>query len=171
MLLEAKDEVLIGSAADPGIWGPPSGILVFQVCIHTRVIPWKAPKTTRHGAVPLKFQSKSYQHWKKWTGQVQDLLRWAFHQTDRGHCPENFFGPDSLDLDMLFVILPGGNPPDRINAGKCVEDLLQGIVYRNDRVVRGGDVRRVFMGDKIRLGEDLNWEGPERMHLRVVAVG
>ncbi len=167
MSVDVRDEVLVGDDAEPGIWSA-SGSVVFRARIDTRAVPWKAPKTTRYGGVPLRLQSKSYRHWKDWSNWMIVLLKWAAgEQGIRRPFPAGY----GLDLDMLFVLEPGGTPPDRMNCGKSVEDLMQGIVYDNDRDVRGGDVRRVFIGDRVMLGHGSRWEGPDRIHIRVSAVG
>lgn len=160
------ESLVVGQEADPGIWRPACGPVVFQCChVGTRARPWKAPRANRYGKVILQHQKGHYRTWKSWSSDIHmelglkyRLLGGVFHN-----------GP--VDLDLLFVLSSEGHHPDRINLGKAFEDLLQGIVFDNDTVVQGGDVRRVFLGDPVTGGqEDERWEGPERIHWRVTSL-
>lgn len=131
--------------------------------IETRAYPWKAPKVSRSGRAPRNRQHNSYNHWKSWSADISMVLMGLF----RHECDGQAVLMSAVDLDMLFVLERGRSIPDRTNLGKALEDLLQGIVYVNDRQVSGGDVRRVFIGDRVRPGSTMRWEGPERIHFRV----
>jgi hypothetical protein len=148
----------------PPVWGEPRGPVIYQCCIVTRAYPWKAPKVSKSGVVKLWNQTVSYKQWKSWATDVQmDLIR--SYRLEGGRCV-NY----PVDLDMLFVAALDRTPADRTNLGKSFEDILQGIVYANDRLVRLGNIGRVFIGEAGRPGSTFAWDGPERVHFRVVSL-
>jgi hypothetical protein len=150
----------------PNVWFPASGRVIFQGMIETRCYPWKAPKTSLHGGVRKSKQSRSYQVWKSWETDIAMVLMPLYRLTTGGKILD---GP--VDLDLLFVVETGRTPADRTNLGKSLEDIFQGIFYVNDTQVRGGDIRRVFLGEPVYGWEGLRWEGPERVHFRVTSLG
>jgi hypothetical protein len=162
---DIRDGILVGAEADPAIWQPPRGEIVFQCCHLTGAKPWKAPKANRQGKVIFKRQSRSYRTWKSWSSDIKMEL----FLTYRLHDGRTVDGP--VDLDVLFVLAPGPHPPDRTNLLKSFEDLLQGFPYVNDRQVQGGDARLVFVGDRMAgFPEGARWLGPERIHWRVTSL-
>lgn len=151
--------IATGEEAEPpaGVWRPAADRVIFQCLIETRAYPWKAMSVS-------KAQRPSYRRWKSWSADVGMVLN-LYYRSWGGRCVQS-----PIDLDMLFVLDPKGSPPDRTNLGKSLEDLLQGIIYTNDRQVQGGDVRRVFLGDPIVGREGERWEGAERIHFRVISL-
>lgn len=148
----------------PDIWRPAFGLVLFECMIETRCYPWKSPRIGRGGAASFRNQPKSYRSWKSWSTDITMVLP-TLYRLDHHAMVE---GP--VDLDMLFVTDPRRKPADRTNLGKALEDILQGIVYANDRQVRGGDVRRVFLGEPVYGREGQTWQGPERVHFRVTSL-
>jgi hypothetical protein len=133
--------------------------------IETRAIPWKAPRVSREGKVSLKAQSSDYQKWVTWSHQIRPLITWAWHQEGHRYDPVD---DRPFNLSMIFVLRKSGKTPsDRMNLGKSLEDILQGICYPNDRQVRGGDVRRVFLGEPMLPMAWRAWEGTERLYLNL----
>jgi hypothetical protein len=156
----------VGEEADPGIWRPAPGRLVYQCCHVTRARPWKAPKANRKGKVILKHQTGGYRTWKTWSAEITMDL-YLYYRLNDGVTVD---GP--VDLDILFVLGHAPHDPDRTNLLKSFEDLLQGFPYRNDRQVQGGDSRLVYIGEPVHFGEGgKTWEGPERIHWRVSLLG
>lgn len=161
-----SEGLVVGEEADPGIWRPACGPVVFQCChVGTRARPWKAPRANRYGKVILKRQSGGYRRWKSWSTEIKmDLyLYYRFHG--------GLTVDGVVDLDVLFVIAHQDHDPDRTNLLKSFEDILQSFPYHNDRQVQGGDSRLVFIDDSVIGGQEgERWEGPERIHWRVTSL-
>jgi Holliday junction resolvase RusA-like endonuclease len=163
---DLREGVVVGTEADPGIWPPHAGRVIFQCCIATRAHPWKAFTVGRKGRALSQSKGLQYHRWKSWSAEVRMVVSHFVH-LEIGRDP--YLGP--VDLDMLFVLDPRGQVPDRTNLGKSLEDILQGLIYANDRQVVGGDIRRIFIGNQVVPGGTVRWEGPERIHWRVTSLG
>jgi Holliday junction resolvase RusA-like endonuclease len=156
-----------GPDAEPpaGVWRSPFGPVIFQCMIETRAYPWKAPKVTRTGRVFKRSQPAAYNRWKSWCADIT-MAMMTLYRMEVGYCLDSV-----VDLDTLFV-MDGRHPcGDATNLRKSFEDILQGIVYVNDRQVQGGELRRVFLGDPIIGREGDRWDGAERIHFRVTSLG
>ena len=106
--------------------------LIFEGMVVGRAVPWKAPNVTRRGT----FRDKKV---KKW----QSHVKWQTLQYKQG---EPYDGPVMLDLKFIMRGR-SGLLPDLTNLTKALEDVLQGIVYVNDRQVCKQVTERI-VGDK-----------------------
>jgi Holliday junction resolvase RusA-like endonuclease len=126
----------------------PPGTVLAEGVVPGRAAPWCAPAVSRNGG---SIPTPSRQRMKNW----QETVRLAVTAGRRPDTP--YGGP--VDVALAFYLRSGGSQPDRDNLVKSTVDALQGVVFTNDRLVRGGECRLVLVGP----GE------PERVEYRVTA--
>ncbi len=117
---------------------------MIDVTIHGVPLPWKAPYVGTHGAFSVRTKPGEI---------IKDIIRQQYKGPiieSSVICQLTFYMPipkttsKKNRLKMISGIIrphPGG---DRTNLAKWYEDLCQGIIYKNDNQIVGGEPSKYY---------------------------
>jgi Holliday junction resolvase RusA-like endonuclease len=103
----------------------------YKIYVNLKPIPWGSPRMSRNRAYSRHASYKSFVK-----AQINKAYRGSFLE-----------GP--LDCRMIFFLNNSSKSPwhitkpDRINLGKLMEDILEGIFFKNDSAIISGSVEKV----------------------------